>query len=112
MARANMLRPLLRRRLIVRLVQGVIERRVRPPTQTQRENTPAFVWGEVRNAAGQTKTARLRTANGYSLTVSSSLAFLENMPNESPYSGFATPGMLMGANFVTALPGSSAIRFD
>ena len=112
MARANMMRPLLRRRLVVRLLQSVIERRVQPPTQTQRANNPAFVWGEARNAAGQTKTARLRTANGYSLTVSSSLAFLENMPNESPYAGFATPGMLMGADFVTTLPGSTPIRFD
>jgi short subunit dehydrogenase-like uncharacterized protein len=112
LTRANMMRPLLRRRLVVRLLQSVIERRVQPPTQTQRANNPAFVWGEARNAAGQTKTARLRTANGYSLTVSSSLAFLESMPNESPYAGFATPGMLMGADFVTTLPGSTPIRFD
>ena len=112
MERANWLRPLLSRRLVIRMLQHGVERRVHPPTQTQRDNNPGFVWGEASNAAGHTKTARLRTANGYSLTVSSSLAFLENMPAESPYAGFATPSMLMGADFVTMLPGSSPIRFD
>ena len=50
--------------------------RMQPPDRTQRDNNPSFVWGEVRNAAGQTKTARVRTANGYSLTVASSLGIL------------------------------------
>lgn len=112
MQRLNHLRPLLRRRLVVRLLQRVIDKRLAPPTQTQRESNASFVWGEARNAAGQLRTARVKTANGYSLTVFSSLAFLENMPNESPYGGYATPSMLMGADFVTTLPGSSPIRFD
>ena len=112
MQRAHAMRSLLRQRFVIRALQYAIERRVRPPTQTQRDSNPSFVWGEARNAAGVTKTARLRTANGYSLTVSSSLAFIENMPNESPYAGFATPAMLVGADFVTTLPGSSPIRFD
>lgn len=112
MQRANALRPVLRQRWVTSLLKLAVERRVRPPDQTQRENNPSFVWGEVRNAAGEMKTARLRTANGYSLTVASSLAFLQHLPEESPYAGFATPGMLMGADFVTTLPGSSPIRFD
>jgi short subunit dehydrogenase-like uncharacterized protein len=112
MQRAERLRPLLRQRWAIYLLKRSVDRRVRPPDQKQRESNPSFVWGEVRNAAGLSKTARVRTANGYSLTVSSSLAFLENMPSESPYAGFATPSMLMGADFVSTLPGSSPIRFD
>jgi short subunit dehydrogenase-like uncharacterized protein len=110
--RTNLLRPLLARRPVVRMLQRAAEKRVQPPTQAQRDLNSTLVWGEVRNAAGQAKTARLRTANGYSLTVCSSLAFLESMPNESPYAGFATPAMVMGADFATTLPGSSPIRFD
>ena len=75
MRRANLLRPLLRQRWVRGLVKFGIERRVKPPDQAQRDNNPSFVWGEARNAAGQTKTARLRTANGYSLTVHPRLAF-------------------------------------
>ena len=58
MQRANTLRPLLRQRWVSPRVQVRIERRVRPPDQTQRDSNPSFVWGEVRNAAGLTKTAR------------------------------------------------------
>jgi short subunit dehydrogenase-like uncharacterized protein len=112
MQRADKLRPLLRQRWATYLLKRSVERRVRPPDQKQRDSNPSFVWGEVRNAAGLSKIARVRTANGYSLTVSSSLAFLETMPSESPYAGFATPSMLMGADFVSTLPGSSPIRFD
>ncbi len=112
MQRAQKLRSLLRRRWIQKLLAYGVERRVKPPDQTQRDSNPSFVWGEVRNAAGQTKTGRLRTANGYALTVVSALAFVENLPEESPYAGFATPGMLMGPDFVTSLPGSSPIRIE
>jgi short subunit dehydrogenase-like uncharacterized protein len=70
------------------------------------------VWGEVRNAAGEIKTARLRTANGYSFTVSSSLAIMQLLLKRPCVPGFATPGLLMGPEFVSTLPGSSAIRID
>ncbi len=110
--RAERLRGLLRQRWVQYLLKQRIHRTVQPPTEAQRAAAPTFIWGEVRNAAGQIKTARVRTANGYSLTVASSLAFLEHLPAESPYAGYATPAMLMGADFVTTLPGSSPIRFE
>ncbi|MDY0065441.1 MAG: saccharopine dehydrogenase NADP-binding domain-containing protein [Steroidobacteraceae bacterium] len=110
--RTERLRPLLRRRWIVKLLARGVERRVKPPDQTQRASNPAFVWGEVRNAAGQVRTGRLRTANAYVFTVSSALAFLQNLPDESPYAGFATPAMLMGADFAASLPGSTPIHIE
>jgi short subunit dehydrogenase-like uncharacterized protein len=112
MQRANLLRPVLRRRWIRELVKYSIDRRVRPPDQTQRDNNPSFIWGETRNAAGQTRTARLRTANGYSLTVASSLGILTTLLAQPRMHGFATPSMIVGADFVTTLPGSSPIRID
>lgn len=112
MRRANWLRPLLRQRWVRALARVGIERRVRPPSQVERDNNPSFVWGEARNAAGQVKTARLRTANGYSLTVASSLGILEALLARPRLSGFATPSELVGADFVTTLPGSSPIRID
>lgn len=112
MRRANLLRGLLRQRWIKELMKFRIERRVRPPDQTQRDSNPSFVWGEARNAAGQTKTARLRTANGYSLTVAASLGILDRLLTQPRVAGFATPSSLVGADFVTTLPGSSPIRID
>ena len=112
MRRMNMMRPLLRRRWIRELVKYGIERRLQPPDQTQRDNNPSFVWGEVRNANGQTRTARLKTANGYSLTVQSALGILSALLALGRASGYTTPSGLVGADFVTTLPGSTAIRLD
>lgn len=112
MRRANLLRPLLRRRWIRELAKFSVEHRVTPPDRTQRDNNPTHVWGEARNAAGDVKTARLRTANGYSLTVQSSLAILSDLLSRPCNPGFTTPSSLMGADFVSTLPGSSTIRID
>lgn len=85
---------------------------MQPPNQAQRENNPSFVWGEVRNAAGSSVTARVRTANGYALTVASSLAILTEVLTNTRTAGYATPSMLVGADFVSTLPGSSPIQLD
>ncbi|HJY39286.1 MAG TPA: hypothetical protein VJ299_17555, partial [Steroidobacteraceae bacterium] len=112
MRRANWIAPLLRQRWMQAIAKRVIDARLRPPDRTQRENNPSFIWGEARNAAGRTKTARLRTANGYSLTVASSLGILGTLLAQPRMSGFATPSELVGPDFVTTLPGSSPIRID
>src|SRR5690606_6487260 len=69
MRRANMLAPVLRQRWAQGLLELAVQHRVRPPTQTERDNNPSFIWGEARNAEGKILTARMRTANGYNLTV-------------------------------------------
>jgi len=112
MRRANALRPLLRRRWVQALIKFGIDWRLQPPSSAQRDNNPTFVWGEARNAAGRIVTARLRTANGYALTVASSLGMMAALLQHSHPGGFATPSMLVGADFVSSLPGSSEIRLE
>ncbi len=112
MRRANLLRPLLRQRWIRELAKFNAQRGVTPPDKTQRENNPTHVWGEARNAAGEVKTARLRTANGYSLTVHSALGILSEVLSRACNPGFTTPSFVVGADFVSTLPGSSTIRID
>jgi short subunit dehydrogenase-like uncharacterized protein len=112
MRRANMLRPLLRTRFMQHVLKRAVDRRVRPPDATQRNSNPTFVWGEARNVAGKTVTARVVTANGYALTVASSLGIMELLLKSPPAAGYATPSMLVGAEFVSTLPGSSQLRLD
>ena len=112
MRRANWVRPLLRRRWFREVLKFTAGQRVTPPDKTQRDNNPTYVWGEAKNAAGEVKTARLRTANGYSLTVQSSLGILSAVLDQACNPGFTTPSFLMGADFVSTLPGSSTIRID
>jgi short subunit dehydrogenase-like uncharacterized protein len=94
------------------LAKYSIDRRLQPPNQAQRDSNPSFVWGEARNAAGKTATARVVTANGYALTIASSLGIIGRVLEIQPAPGFITPSLLMGADFVSTLPGSSQIRFD
>jgi short subunit dehydrogenase-like uncharacterized protein len=112
MHRINMLRPLLRTRLVQSVAKFGIDRRLQPPTEAQRASNPSFVWGEARNAAQKIVTARVVTANGYALTIASSLAIIGRALVSTPPPGYATPGMLLGADFVSSLPGSSPIRLD
>jgi len=64
----------------------------------------------VADAAGETRTARTITVNGYDLTVTGSLAVVEYLVNEGPAGGAYTPSQLMGKDFVTTLPGCGPIE--
>jgi short subunit dehydrogenase-like uncharacterized protein len=110
--RANLFRPLLRTRWLQAMLKFASTLTLKPPTQQERDSNPALVWGEVRNAAGAKITARLRTANGYSFTVLSALAILEEVLNHTYTPGFITPGLLMGPAFASLLPGSSDIELQ
>lgn len=105
MRRANSLRPVLRQRWVKSLLKYRIDLRVTPPDESQRSNSPSFVFAEVRNAAGNAFAVRFRTVNGYALTVASALAIVTDVLDKPRAPGFATPSMLMGSDFVTALPG-------
>ncbi|HEX6241222.1 MAG TPA: saccharopine dehydrogenase NADP-binding domain-containing protein [Polyangiales bacterium] len=79
------------------------------PDAATLESGSTRVWGEVVNPSGQRKTARLTTANGYALTISASLAIVEKLLGGAPAGGYYTPSRLMGADFVSSLPGSGPI---
>lgn len=107
--RANYLRWLLGLQPVQKLLKRRIGSRVRGPDAATRARMPTHVWGEVRNASGQTRTARVRTANGYSLTVTGSLAMVAHLIEHTVDGGAYTPSMLAGANFVETLPDSGRI---
>ena len=70
------------------------------------------LWGEVRNAAGEKRTAQLETANGYWLTVNGILMAAQLLLKNKLPGGYYTPSMLMGSRCVEQLPGSSLIRIQ
>jgi short subunit dehydrogenase-like uncharacterized protein len=110
MRRVNMMLPMLRQGWLKGLLKLAVHSRLKPPSQTQRDNNPSFVWGEAKNAAGKTLTARMRTANGYTLTVQSSLGILAEVLAGVPDPGYTTPALLVGPDFASSLPGSTEIR--
>jgi short subunit dehydrogenase-like uncharacterized protein len=81
------------------------------PTAEERVKTPVFVWGEAR-APGRTITARIRVPNGYTVTTDASIAIARRLLAGSVSPGFTTPARLMGADFVTSLPGATKITVE
>lgn len=77
------------------------------PDKEQLQKQLTYIWGEVRNARGEIKTIRFVTANGYALTVTGSLAIVEHLLETKINSGYKTPSQIMGADFITKLPGYS-----
>jgi short subunit dehydrogenase-like uncharacterized protein len=82
------------------------------PSEEQLATGGARLWGEVRNAAGQQRTAKLETANGYRLTVDGMIMAVQYLMTNRPPSGYYTPSMLLGARCVERLPGSTSIRVE
>jgi short subunit dehydrogenase-like uncharacterized protein len=105
----NGLRGLMNRPGAQRVLKRLVERFVTGPDVSARERSPSWVWGEVENAAGERLVARVRTENGYSLTVTGALAVVGFVQAGTSTSGYHTPSSLIGPELVTALPGSSAM---
>ncbi|HYD61947.1 MAG TPA: saccharopine dehydrogenase NADP-binding domain-containing protein [Noviherbaspirillum sp.] len=108
--RANYIRPLLGISLVQKLVKAHIAKTVKGPSEKKRAQMPTFVWGEATNARGDRKSARIRTANGYSLTISGSLEVIEYLMKHKPVGGAYTPSKLVGAGLVTRLPESGPLE--
>lgn len=87
-----------------------IDKKVIGPDRDARHKSPMYVWGEVRNGQGNVRSARVRTANGYALTVVASVHISRHLLEQSVEPGYYTPSRLMGNNFVSLLPGSSNIE--
>jgi short subunit dehydrogenase-like uncharacterized protein len=109
---ANLARPVLRLGTVQRLMQRRIARTVAGPSAAARARHRTFVWGEVVDATGETRTARIVTANGYDLTVTGSLAFVEHLLSTTPPGGAYTPSQLLGASLVATLPGSGPLEIS
>jgi short subunit dehydrogenase-like uncharacterized protein len=110
--RANRLRWLLGTRLVQNFIKRRIEKRVKGPSAAKRDAQPTFVWGEAVNARGDKRTARIKTANGYSLTVTGALAVVEHLLAHDVPGGAYTPAKLIGPDLVIRLPGSGPMQIE
>jgi short subunit dehydrogenase-like uncharacterized protein len=82
------------------------------PSEEQLRTGKSRLWGEVRNAAGERRTAKLETANGYRLTADATMMAVQFLLTNAPTGGYYTPSMLLGARCVERLPGSTSIRVE
>ncbi|MGQ0384553.1 MAG: saccharopine dehydrogenase family protein [Gammaproteobacteria bacterium] len=103
---------LLRRRPVQALLKWQIRRGAPGPTAEERQRTPVHVWGEAENRAGRRIAARVRVPNGYTVTTDAAIAIARRLLGAPPPAGFTTPARLMGAGFVSTLPGASGITLE
>jgi short subunit dehydrogenase-like uncharacterized protein len=97
--------PLAAWRPLKRLLQRAVDLRASGPAPAVRETARVYLWGEVRNAAGDAATATLETPESYRLTADSALACMERVLAGEVTAGAWTPGRAFGPHFAAELPG-------
>lgn len=103
-------RPIIGLEPVQKFLKKIVEIQVSGPSAQDRETTPVYLWGEVRDSKGSCFQAQLTTANGYDVTKMGSLGIVEKLLNKSPEPGFYTPSQLMGAHYISRLPGCGPIK--
>ncbi len=108
--RMNWLKPILGLGLVQNFIKKRIDKKVQGPDQATRAKLTTFVWGEVKNAAGEVKQYRLEVANGYEVTAEGSVlvaqALLGDFANAK---GYHTPCTLLGDGLVEQLTGTRVL---
>jgi short subunit dehydrogenase-like uncharacterized protein len=107
----NWVRPLLASALGQTLLQRLANRASGPSEERLRIGR-SRLWGEVRNAAGERRTAQLETANAYRLTADGTIMAVQYLLTNAPSGGYYTPSMLLGERCVEQLPGSTSIHVE
>lgn len=109
----QLLGPLLGNSSIQRLLKKLVDKKISGPDELARGRTPAYIWGEARNEKGDILTARIQTANVYSLTADGALAVASRILDQHTIAGGSwTPAGLFGAGLIETLPGSGKFELS
>lgn len=99
------LSPLLRARAFVRLAQSVVGKVVDGPDEKTREEAFVDIWGEVRDADGNSVKGTLTLPEGYKFTYLAAVACaLHVAAGDAPHGALA-PATAFGPRFVLDIPG-------
>ncbi len=107
---AGYLKPLLKLNMVQNFLKAKVEKSVTGPDEGERAGSKVAVWGEIRNDKGETKTGYVTTQNGYDVTATGPIAIVKHLLTHDAPCGSFTPSLLMGKDFVSSLPESSAIE--
>jgi short subunit dehydrogenase-like uncharacterized protein len=95
----------LRTGIVRRMAKSRIDKQPAGPNAEQRANADSLVWGRVRNNSGEEREARMRTPNGYTLTVITSLLCTQKVLEGNAPIGFQTPAKAYGADLIMEVEG-------
>jgi len=95
---------LLRTNFIRKMIKKKIDNRPAGPSDEQRSKAMSLVWGQVSNSKGETKTVSVSCADGYTLTLQSTLLISKKVLEGNFRPGYQTPGSAYGEDLVMELP--------
>ncbi|MCL4410088.1 MAG: saccharopine dehydrogenase NADP-binding domain-containing protein [Gammaproteobacteria bacterium] len=100
MRRMNWFRWLFRTEMMKNWLMKKIDNQPAGPKDEEREKHYTWVWGEVKNAQGETLTMRKQVLNGYTLTAQGAVFMAMHVLATGPAGGFYTPSKLYGPELV------------
>ncbi|MCP5496771.1 MAG: saccharopine dehydrogenase NADP-binding domain-containing protein [Leptospiraceae bacterium] len=86
--------------------QFLVDQFVTGPSELARQTDKCYLWGEVQNEAGDKLEIRYETEEGYQFTVDSSILAVLEVLKGNYMSGFQTPSLVLGNDFIDKIPGS------
>ena len=75
------------------------------PSSETRKTAMTHYWGEAISEDGSSISATLSCPSVYQLTADVAVSIIQDTKNNNKESGFKTPAMLMGAEFILGRPG-------
>lgn len=95
----------LRNGMVRKLIRQKIDKAPAGPSDDKREKAISLVWGEVKNARGESVVARSRGPEGYTYTYQSCLLIARKILGSDFTAGYQTPATAYGEDFALEIPG-------
>jgi len=97
--------PLLYNRPVKNLLKSLINLFVKGPEEEKRRRASAIFIGEATNQSGGRVVTKLTTPEGYTCTALTTVEIMKRILNGDFKTGFQTPSLAYGANFITQFNG-------
>lgn len=97
--------PLLYNRPVKNLLKSLVNLFVKGPEEEKRRRASAIFIGEATNQSGGRAITKLTTPEGYTCTALTSVEIMKRILNGDFKTGFQTPSLAYGANFITQFNG-------
>jgi len=89
------------------LLKRQIDKAPAGPDEKQRCEGSSRLWGQVRNAKGETLASRLETSEPYLLTAHTAWDIAKRTTAGEGKAGFQTPSQVFGADYILSFPKTS-----
>ncbi len=112
MRKMNWFRWLIKLKFVQNKMKQQVGKSAKGPNELQREKLRTFLWGEVKNAAGDKIIGRIETCNGYQLTYIAAVEVAKFLIDNEVEGGTYTPSKLIDNQLIFKIPTTSEVVFS